>query len=58
MVQTSKENTIQNSFKIIVIDDDEGLNFLIRKTLKRAGFNVDGAANVESNFIKYQILSV
>jgi len=48
MVQTSKENTIQNSFKIIVIDDDEGLNFLIRKTLKRAGFNVDGAENGES----------
>ncbi|QIA07109.1 PAS domain S-box protein [Draconibacterium halophilum] len=34
-----------NSFKIIVIDDDEGLNFLIRKRLKREDFQVDWAEN-------------
>jgi len=30
-------------FKIIVIEDDQGLNFLIQKKLKRLGFNLDWA---------------
>jgi len=40
-----KENTIEKSYKVIVIEDDEGLNFLIRKRLTREGFQVDWAEN-------------
>ncbi len=45
MAQPTKENTVQSSFRIIVIDDDEGLNLLIQKALKRNGYKVDSAEN-------------
>lgn len=32
-------------FKILIIEDDEGLLRLVQKTLQRAGFHTDGASN-------------
>ena len=37
------KNNITEYFKIIIIEDDEGLNKLIQKKLKKAGFDIDYA---------------
>ena len=42
----------QGSYKIIVIEDDEGLNRLIRKHLEREGFRTESALNGTEAFSK------
>jgi len=37
------ENEIKDYFKIIIIEDDKGLNTLIQKQLRRAGYEIDFA---------------
>jgi len=40
-----EESKIEPKDTILVVEDDEGLNRLIQKTLQRAGFSVEGALN-------------
>jgi PAS domain S-box-containing protein len=46
------ENKIQEPYKVIVIDDDEGLNRLICKSLERDGYSTDYALNGEGGLLK------
>ena len=41
----SKANIPEQSYTIIVVEDDEGLNYLIRKKLKEVGYKTKGTTN-------------
>jgi len=43
---------MQPSVTILVVEDDEGLNVLIQKILKKEGFLVDGALNGHDGILK------
>jgi len=49
--QTAKPESIKE-FHILVIEDDEGLNYLIRKKLKKEGYKTSGALNAVEAFEK------
>jgi signal transduction histidine kinase/DNA-binding response OmpR family regulator len=46
------EKPIIKEFHILVIEDDEGLNYLIRKRLKKEGYQTTGALNAAEAFEK------
>ncbi len=57
MIKTTKPNPAKANpencpFKIIIIEDDSGLNLLIRKNLEREGFQVDWAENGKTGLSK------